>query len=152
MSLTRRAARAMLAASFISGGLDQIRHPQSKVGAAQPIAAPIAERIPQLPDDPESLIRIDGAIRVAGGLALVFGPFARPAALLLAGSLVPTTLSNHRFWEQNDPEQQAGDRIEFFKNISLIGGLLITALDTGGRPSVPWTASKAACSFWNRSR
>ena len=143
MSLARRAARAALAASFISGGLDQLRNPQPKAGPASPIAKPIADRVPQLPNDPESLVKIDGAIKVAGGLGLVFGPFARPAALLLAGSLVPTTLAGHRFWETTDPDQKASDRVEFFKNVSLIGGLLIAALDTGGRPSVPYVAGKA---------
>src|SRR5829696_6790553 len=144
MSLARRAARAALAASFISGGLDQLRNPQSKAGPASPIAKPIAERVPQLPDDPESLVRLDGAIKVLGGTALVFGPFARPAALLLAGSLVPTTLAGHRFWETTDPDQRVSDRVEFFKNVSLIGGLLIAALDTGGRPSIPWVAGQGA--------
>ena len=143
MSLARRAARAALAASFISGGLDQLRNPQPKAGPASPIAKPIADRVPQLPNDPESLVKIDGAIKVVGGLGLVFGPFARPAALLLAGSLVPTTLAGHRFWETTDPDQKASDRVEFFKNVSLIGGLLIAALDTGGRPSVPYVAGKA---------
>src|SRR5918995_6925966 len=143
MTLARRAARAALAASFISGGLDQLRNPQPKAGPASPIAKPIADRIPQLPDDPESLVRLDGAIKVVGGLGLVFGPFARPAALLLAGSLVPTTLAGHRFWETTDPDQKVSDRVEFFKNVSLLGGLLIAALDTGGRPSVPYVAGKA---------
>ncbi len=144
MSLPRRAARAMLAASFISGGLDQIRNPQPKRDPSQPVIAPIAERIPQLARDPEQLIKLDGAIKVAGGLGMIFGPFARPAALVLAGSLLPTTLAGHRFWEQGDPEQKVSDRVEFFKNMSLVGGLLIAALDTGGRPSVPWLAGKAA--------
>src|SRR4051794_4684182 len=144
MSLARRAARAALAASFISGGIDQIRNPQPKAGPASPIAKPIADRIPQLPNDPESLVKLDGVIKVVGGLGMVFGPFARPAALLLAGSLVPTTLAGHRFWETTDPEQKVSDRVEFFKNISLVGGLLATALDTGGRPSVTWVANKAA--------
>src|SRR4051812_4020671 len=143
MSLARRAARAALAASFVSGGLDQLRNPQPKVGPAYPIAKPIADRVPQLPNDPESLVKIDGAIKVIGGLGLVFGPFARPAALLLAGSMVPTTLAGHRFWETTDPEQKVSDRVEFFKNVSLLGGLLIAALDTGGRPSIPWVAGKA---------
>jgi uncharacterized membrane protein YphA (DoxX/SURF4 family) len=143
MSLARRAARAALAASFISGGLDQLRNPQSKAGPASPIAKPIAERVPQLPDDPESLVKLDGAIKVIGGAGLVFGPFARPAALLLAGSMVPTTLAGHRFWETTDPDQKVSDRVEFFKNVSLVGGLLIAALDTGGRPSIPWVAGKA---------
>src|SRR5215218_5879232 len=144
MSLARRAARAALAASFVSGGIDQLRNPQPKAGPAAPIAKPIADRVPQLPNDPESLVKIDGAIKVVGGLGLVFGPFARPAALLLAGSMVPTTLSGHRFWETTDPDQKVSDRVEFFKNVSLIGGLLIAALDTGGRPSIPWVAGKAA--------
>jgi len=144
MSLARRAARAALAASFISGGLDQLRNPQPKAGPASPIAKPIADRVPQLPNDPESLVKLDGAIKIAGGLGLVFGPFARPSALLLAGSLVPTTLAGHRFWETTDPDQKVSDRVEFFKNVSLIGGLLIAALDTGGRPSVPYVAGKAA--------
>jgi putative oxidoreductase len=144
MSLARRAARAALAASFISGGIDQIRNPQPKAAPASPIAKPIADRVPQLPNDPESLVKLDGAIKVVGGLGLIVGPFARPAALLLAGSLVPTTLAGHRFWETNDPEQRVSDRVEFFKNVSLLGGLLITALDTGGRPSVPWLANKVA--------
>jgi uncharacterized membrane protein YphA (DoxX/SURF4 family) len=143
MSLARRAARAALAASFISGGLDQLRNPQPKAGPASPIAKPIADRVPQLPNDPESLVKLDGAIKIAGGLGLVFGPFARPSALLLAGSLVPTTLAGHRFWETTDPDQKVSDRVEFFKNVSLIGGLLIAALDTGGRPSVPYVAGKA---------
>jgi uncharacterized membrane protein YphA (DoxX/SURF4 family) len=144
MSLARRAARAAVAASFISGGIDQIRNPQPKAAPASPIAKPIADRVPQLPNDPESLVKLDGAIKVVGGLGLIVGPFARPAALLLAGSLVPTTLAGHRFWETSDPDQRASDRVEFFKNVSLLGGLLITALDTGGRPSVPWMAGKAA--------
>jgi uncharacterized membrane protein YphA (DoxX/SURF4 family) len=143
MSLARRAARAALAASFISGGLDQIRNPQPKAGPASPVAKPIADRVPQLPNDPESLVKLDGAIKVVGGVGLVFGPFARPAALLLASSLVPTTLAAHRFWETTDPEQKVSDRVEFFKNVSLVGGLLIAALDTGGRPSIPWVAGRA---------
>jgi uncharacterized membrane protein YphA (DoxX/SURF4 family) len=143
MSLARRAARAALAASFITGGIDQIRNPQPKAAPASPIAKPIADRVPQLPNDPETLVKIDGAIKLVGGLGMVFGPFARPAALLLAGSMVPTTLAGHRFWETTDPEQKVSDRVEFFKNVSLVGGLLIAALDTGGRPSIPWVAGKA---------
>ena len=68
MSLARRAARAALAASFISGGIDQIRNPQPKAAPASPIAKPIADRVPQLPNDPESLVKLDGAIKVVGGL------------------------------------------------------------------------------------
>jgi putative oxidoreductase len=144
MSLPRRAARAMLAASFISGGLDQIRNPQPKREPSRPVIAPIAERIPQLPKDPEQLVKIDGAIKVAGGLGLIFGPFARPSALVLAGSLVPTTLAGHRFWEADEPQTRKQQKIHFLKNVSMLGGLLIAAADTSGRPSLAWRSRHAA--------
>ena len=143
MSLPRRAARAMLSAAFISGGLDQLKNPQPKRQPAQPVTATLAGLVPQLPKDPEQLVKIDGAIKVGGGALLLLNRFARPAALVLAATTVPTTFAGHRFWETADPDQRVSDRVEFFKNISLLGGLLIAALDTGGRPSVPWVAGKA---------
>jgi uncharacterized membrane protein YphA (DoxX/SURF4 family) len=143
MSLLRRSARILLATSFIAGGVDQLRDPGSKTGPARPVLTQLAGRIPQLPQDPEQLVRLDGALKLAGGTGLVVGPFGRPAALLLAASLVPTTFVGHRFWQTSDPEQRVSDRVEFFKNLSLLGGLLITALDTGGRPSIGWRTRHA---------
>jgi hypothetical protein len=35
-------------------------------------------------------------------------------------------------------------RIQFFKNVSMLGGLLLAALDTEGRPSLSWRAHRAA--------
>ena len=145
MSLPRRAARAMLAVPFVTGGLDQLRDPQPKREPSRPVIAPLADRIGPLPKDPEQVIRLDGAIKVAAGLGMVFGgPLARPCALVLAGSLVPTTLAGHRWWQRQDPQVRESDKVHFGKNVAMLGGLLITALDTGGRPSVPWMAGKAA--------
>jgi uncharacterized membrane protein YphA (DoxX/SURF4 family) len=145
MSLPRRAARAMLAATFVSGGVDQIRNPEPKAAPARPVIAPIAERLGAMPNDPEQVVKLDGAIKVAAGLGLVFGgPLARPSAIVLAGSLVPTTLAGHRWWERQDPTVRDSDKIHFLKNVAILGGLLIAALDTGGRPSVPWLARKTA--------
>jgi putative oxidoreductase len=133
MSLPRRAARAMLAGIFISGGVDQLRNPRHPADRAEPVIAPLAERIGPLPRDPEQVVKLDGAIKIAAGLGMVAGPFARPSALVLAGSLVPTTLAGHRFWERQDPQQRAAEKVHFLKNVSMLGGLLIAALDTGGR-------------------
>jgi uncharacterized membrane protein YphA (DoxX/SURF4 family) len=144
MSLPRRAARAMLAGIFISEGLNQIRNPQPKAAPAEPVIAPVAKRVGWLPDDPEQVVKLDGLAKMAAGLGLVVGPFARPSALLLAGSLAPTTLAGHRFWERQDPQERASDQVHFMKNLAILGGLLSAALDTGGRPSVPWLAGRAA--------
>ena len=51
---------------------------------------------------PSSWCRINGAVQVAAGLMLATGRFPRLSSALLAGSLVPTTLAGHRFWEEED--------------------------------------------------
>ncbi len=50
-------------------------------------------------------------------------------ALTLAGSLVPTTLAGHAFWTVTDSVARKLQRIQFRKNMALIGGLLFAVLD-----------------------
>ena len=63
---------------------------------------------------------------------------------MLAATLVPTTAAGHRFWEESDPAARAQQRVHFFKNVSMLGGLLIAAGDTDGKPGVAWRARRAA--------
>jgi hypothetical protein len=72
------------------------------------------------------------------------GWMPRLAALAIAGTLVPTTLAGHRFWEADEPQTRKQQRIQFLKNLSMLGGLLIAAADTGGRPSLVWRSRHAA--------
>ena len=144
MTLVRRLARPCLAAMFVSGGLDALRAPASKVPAADPIAPRIAEKLPYLPEDTEQLVRINGAVQVAAGLMLATGRLPRLSSALLAGSLVPTTLAGHRFWEEEDEMRRAQQRIHFFKNLSMLGGLMLAAVDTEGQPGLAWRAQHAA--------
>lgn len=145
MPLVRRLARPMLAAIFISGGVEQLRRPAAIAPAAEPVAPKAARALPiNLPEDPEQLVKIDGAAKLAGGTLLASGRFPRLAALVLAGSLVPTTLAGHRFWEEQDAERRQEQQIHFLKNLGLLGGLLLAAVDTEGRPSLRWRARRAA--------
>ena len=146
MDLLRRAARPMLASIFISGGIDTLRNPESDTEVAGDVATDIADAAPvDLPDDPETLVKIDAGVKIAGGLLLASGGrLARIGALACAASLVPTTWAAHRFWEIDDPQERAQQQIHFLKNLSMLGGLLIAAADTGGRPSIPWRAGHAA--------
>lgn len=138
----RTIARTLLAGIFLLGGWESLQKPKSKVGAAED-AAPLAEKV-GLPTDPEQLVKINGAVQLGGGIMLMAGWMPRLAALLLAASLVPTTVSTHRFWEIRDPEQRRAQLMHALKNGSILGGLIMTALDHGGRPSVFWTTRKAA--------
>ncbi|MFL6124883.1 DoxX family protein, partial [Actinophytocola sp.] len=81
--------------------------------------------------------------QVAAGVALGLGKFPRLSALVLAASLAPTTMAGHRFWEHDDTADRAAQRIHFLKNVGLIGGLLIAAADTHGKPSLSWRTRHA---------
>ncbi|MCL7428438.1 DoxX family protein [Streptomyces sp. YS415] len=144
MSLLRVAGRPMLASMFVAGGLDSLRNPKDVAPAAEPVVQPITERVEALPDRTEQLVRLNGAVQVAAGVMLGIGRMPRIAALAVAATLVPTTLAGHRFWEEDDPDQRSQQRIHFLKNMSMLGGLLIAADDTGGSPSLAWRSRHTA--------
>ena len=147
--LVRRIARPLLASSFIWGGIDTLRNPQSRVPGARPVVEAITEQadkqLPvQVPRDVEQWVKIDAGVKVGAGALFALGKFPRFSALLLAGSTVPTTLAGHRFWEHDDPKERFGQLSHFLKNLGLLGGLLLAAVDTEGKPSVGWRARRAA--------
>ncbi|OLT13146.1 hypothetical protein BJF78_22560 [Pseudonocardia sp. CNS-139] len=150
--LLRRIARPMLAAMFVQGGVSALRTPEAHVGPARPVldaVTPAVHRAVEVspiekPPSDETLIRIDAVVKIVGGGMLAFGILPRVAATALAASLVPTTLSAHRFWEEEDPERKRQQEVHFLKNVGLLGGLLIAAADTEGRPSLAWRSRKAA--------
>jgi putative oxidoreductase len=141
MTLVRRVARPMLAAIFVVQGLEQLRHPQ----AMAPRAAKLAEQAAPLgvPNDPELLVRANGAAMVGGGGLLALGRLPRLASLALVGSMVPTTYVGHAFWEETDPAKKKQQRINFLKNVGLVGGLLLASVDTEGRPGLAYRVGMA---------
>ncbi|TWF94484.1 DoxX family protein [Saccharopolyspora dendranthemae] len=147
--LIRRLARPMLASIFIMGGIGALKDTPNHAKGVAPMLEkaidPVRDSLPeQVPTDTETLVRIDAGVKIGAGALLALGKFPRLASLLLAGSIVPTTLAAHRFWEQDDPQQRAEQQIHFLKNLGLLGGVLLAAVDTGGKPSVGYRARKSA--------
>ena len=147
--LVRRIARPMLAATFIYGGIETLRNPQSRVPGAAPIVEQLTEiadkQLPvQVSHDVEQWVKVNAGIHVGAGTLLALGKFPRFSALALATSLVPTTLAGHRFWEHQDPKERFGQTSNFLKNTGMLGGLLLAAVDTEGKPSAGWRAKRTA--------
>jgi uncharacterized membrane protein YphA (DoxX/SURF4 family) len=140
----------MLASMFVVGGIDALTHASGKV----PKAGKVTDQVPTLaekiapglpvPTDPATLVRINGGVQVVAGLALATGRMPRISALVLAASLAPTTYAGHPFWEEKDKAARSAQRTQFFKNLSMMGGLLLASVDTEGRPGVAWRARRAA--------
>lgn len=144
--IVRRLARPLLATIFISGGINTLRNPEAHTKAADAMLdkSGLAVSQEQLPADLGTLVKVDGAVKIGAGLMLALGRFPRLSALLLAASLVPTTLAGHRFWEYDDENERAGQLIHFEKNVGLLGALLLASVDTGGKPSLGWRARRQA--------
>lgn len=137
MSLIRRVARPMLAATFVVGGLDQLRHPAKQATKVAPFAEQTAPKL-GLPSDPEMLVRANGAAMVGAGALFALGRMPRTSATVLAATLVPTTYVGHPFWQEKDATTRVQQRNAFLKNLGVLGGLLLAAVDTEGRPGVAY--------------
>lgn len=68
-------------------------------------------------------------------LAVIFGAWTRPLALLLALYTLGTALIAHHFWTMEGADRYA-NAINFYKNISIIGGLVLLYVTGAGRYSV----------------
>jgi propanediol dehydratase small subunit len=83
-------------------------------------------------------------VQIGGGLLLATGKLPRVASAALALSVVPGSLGGHMFWSESDPARKADERRAFITDVSLIGGLIIAAVDTEGKPSLGWRGRRAA--------
>jgi uncharacterized membrane protein YphA (DoxX/SURF4 family) len=146
--LIRRIARPMLAATFIGRGVEALRSPKPAADAARPTLEGLA-KLPDpvgtnVPTNAETVARVNGAVQIGAGLLLATGRLPRFASAALAVSVVPGSLGGHTFWAETDPARKADQRRAFMADVSLIGGLIIAAVDTEGKPSLGWRGRRAA--------
>jgi uncharacterized membrane protein YphA (DoxX/SURF4 family) len=146
--LIRRIARPMLSAAFISRGIDALRSPTPAADAARPTLEGLS-KLPDpvgtnVPSNAETVARINAAVQIGGGLLLATGRLPRVASAALALTVVPGSLGAHAFWSESDPQRKADERRAFLTDVSLIGGLIIAAVDTEGKPSLGWRGRRAA--------
>jgi len=103
--------RVLLSLLFIIGGTVKLMGP----GATQAMFA--KQGLPMV----EAAWVLAIVVELGGGLAVLFGLFARPVALVLAVWCVATALIAH----SNIAER--AQEIQFFKNMGLTGGFLYVA-------------------------
>jgi putative oxidoreductase len=65
-------------------------------------------------------------------IALILGILTRPLALLFALFVLGTAVLGHPFWTQEGSER-AMNLLQFQKNLSIVGGLLLLAATGAGR-------------------
>lgn len=84
---------------------------------------------------PELSAMIAVVMEFAVGIALVVGFYTRPLALLLAVYTLGTAIIGHHYWNMTGAVQY-DNMIHFYKNISVIGGLLLLTVTGAGKYSI----------------
>ncbi len=119
----------MLAGVFIVSGLDVLANPEPRAKAAKPVVDKVASIVPFAPSDPVDAVRLNAVVHLGAGVFLAAGVMSRLAAMALAVSMVPTTVAGHPFWEIEDLVKRSQQRVQFLKNLGILGGLLVVAFD-----------------------
>ncbi|BBY16159.1 hypothetical protein MLIT_17510 [Mycolicibacterium litorale] len=128
--------------------MEALRSPKPAVDAAKPTLEGLS-KLPDpvgtnVPTNAETVARVTAGVQIGGGLLLASGKLPRLASAALAFSVVPGSLGGHMFWNETDPTRKADERRAFLTDVSLIGGLIIAAVDTEGKPSLGWRGRHAA--------
>src|ERR1700723_742762 len=118
-------ARILMMLLFVIFGWEKLTEFQGTVGYFGKIGVPM----------PALATLIAVVMEFFVGLALILGVLTRPLAIVLAVYTLGTALLGHHFWTMSGMDR-VGAEINFFKNISIIAGLLLLYLTGAGKYSV----------------
>jgi putative oxidoreductase len=118
-------ARMLLMVLFVMFGWSKLTGFSATVAYMTSTGAPV----------PELSAIIAVVMEFVVGIALVVGFFTRPLALVLAVYTLGTAFIGHHYWNMTGAAQY-DNMIHFYKNISVIGGLLMLCVTGAGRYSI----------------
>jgi uncharacterized membrane protein YphA (DoxX/SURF4 family) len=107
--------RILLGGYFIIGGISHFKSLKMMAGYAQSKGVPMAS----------TAVFLSGLMLLLGGLGILLGVYIGLSVLLLAVFLLVVTFQMHRFWKVEDQGAKMGERINFMKNMALLGAVLM---------------------------
>src|SRR5437588_10131710 len=113
--MVRTLSRMLLAGIFIAGGFDAFAKPGGRVDKVASSGIP----------EPEQAVKLNGAAMVIGGAALALHIAPKAAAVLLIGSLIPTTFVGHPSWTEAEFAARTNQQVPPVKNLGIIAGMLL---------------------------
>jgi len=119
------AARILMTALFITSGWGKLTGFAGTMQYMASVGAPL----------PQVAAGIAVIMEFGVGILLLVGFFTRPLALLLALFTLGTALIGHHFWNMTGAEH-AMNMVQFYKNMSIIGGLLALHVAGPGKYSI----------------
>lgn len=118
--------RILYGGFFIVGGINHFTHLGMMSGFVASKGVPAGKLA----------IIVSGLLIIIGGLCIVLGCRPEIGVLCIIVFLVPVTFMMHAYWQETDQMQQINQRVNFQKNLALLGAaLLILAIPR------PWPLS-----------
>ena len=118
-------ARILLIVLFVIFGWGKLTNYTGTVGYMAQVGAPM----------PSVAALVAILAEVFAALAVAIGLWTRPLALVLAVYTLGTALIGHPFWTMEGGTRY-GNAINFYKNISIIGGFLLLYITGAGKYSM----------------
>lgn len=143
MTIVRSLARPLLAAGFVAAGVERLRNAETTGEQLAPTLRRLGKRMPSaagLADNPAAVARVLGATQLGAAGLLGLGKLSRLAGVVLAATTGINTFVEYRNADATTAEGRRDRRTQLLKNLSLIGGVLLAAVDTNGRPGLAWRA------------
>ena len=107
--------RVLLGGYFIMSGYNHLKNLNMLTGYAQSKGVPL----------PKVAVFATGLMLLLSGAGILLGVYVEYAVLLLSVFLVGVTFKMHQYWKVSDPMQRMGERVNFYKNLGLLGGVLM---------------------------
>jgi putative oxidoreductase len=119
-------ARILLALLFLTFGWSKITDYSGTVAYMTQTGLPL----------PSLAALVATVIEFFGAIALILGVWTRPLAVLFGLYTLASAFIGHPFWTLSDPSAHYGNMINFYKNVSILGGFLLLYITGAGRYSV----------------
>ena len=74
---------------------------------------------------PKVAVWFSGLLLIIGGASIILGAFTKIGIYSLVLFLIPVSFQMHAFWKETAPMQKMNQRVQFMKNLALLGALLM---------------------------
>ncbi len=109
------AGRLLLGGYFLQGAYNHFTKVGMMAGYSQSKGVPL----------PKPAVIVTGVLLLVGGLSVLFNLYTEIGLIALALFLIPVTLWMHAYWKVQDAGARVGERVNFYKNLALLGAVLI---------------------------
>lgn len=107
--------RILFGGYFIMSGYNHLANLTMMAGYTQSKGVPAAK----------PAVAFTGILLLIGGISTLLNFYPVVGLVALIVFLVPVTFLMHAFWKVQDPMAKMGERVNFTKNLALLGGVLI---------------------------